>query len=146
MVLEHITLARAIKFLLALIALFLGGMIYITYRSKSLIMFSWFEALGLSPTMEAIRLDFGDRSIYGWIRDCFPAGLWLFSYLLFIDCIWNKQTHRVCSTFIIALPTIAILSEILQGLHVLPGTYDIMDVVSYFIAIILFIIIKIIDK
>lgn len=146
LVVKYPHLVRTIKMFLAFVALFIGGMIYVVFRSKSLLMFSWFEALGLSPMIDAIRIDYGDKSLYAWIRYSFPAALWLLSYLLVVDSIWGEQKNREYAVFIIALPVIAILSEVLQGLGILPGASDILDIISYLLAITLFIIIKIIDK
>lgn len=145
-VVRHTYWTRSVKLIIASVTLFIGGMIYVVFRSKSLLMFSWFDTLGLSPMVETIRMDYGDKSLYAWVRNSFPAALWLFSYLMVVDSIWGEQKHRAQTAFVIVLPVIAILSEVLQGVGFLPGTFDILDIISYLLASVLFLIIKIIDK
>lgn len=143
---RHSKITRRTKLFLAFVTLFIGGMIYVVYRSKNLLMFSWFDALGISPMVEVVRMDYGDKSIYAWIKNSFPATLWLFSYLWVVDAIWGEQKHWAYTAFIIVLPVVAIISEVLQGLGIMPGTFDFLDVIGYLLAFILFLIIKIIDK
>jgi hypothetical protein len=71
-----------------------------------------------------------------------PAGLWLFAYMFVIDAVWGKDKNRVSMYFLYVLPLLAVASEFMQFVGLLPGTFDVMDLLSYVSAILLFLIIK----
>lgn len=130
-----------IRLSLSFVTLFIGGMIYILYRDESLIMFSWAKSLGISDFIQYLRNTSCEGNIYYWIKFNLPAALWVFSYLFIIDSIWNKKT-ALYYVYLSAIPIMGICSEILQLFNLIPGTFDIMDLVGYFCAIGLFIILK----
>lgn len=140
--LENISILRISKSLAGVLLLIIGGMIYIIFRPDNLVMFSWFDGIGLTPYIEYLRTEYGDISIYSWIKYNMPAALWLFSYIFIIDSIWGKEKSIIFSYFIYVLPILALLSELMQAINLLPGTFDYMDLASYLIAIIVFLILK----
>lgn len=133
---------RTIKVTFSFVTLFVGGSIYVLYRSENLLMFSWFQDLGLLQFIQDIRSEFKSDNLYGWVKNSMPAGLWLFSYMLIIDSIWEKNQNYAYMLFLYALPVLAILSEVMQFLGILSGTFDFMDVICYTSAILFFILIK----
>ena len=133
---------RTLKATIGVTALIVGGLLYVIFRSKSLLMFDWFHMIGLSDMVENIRTKYDGVNLYGWVKDCMPAGLWLFSYLFVIDSLWGNNRNLVYNLFIFVLPVIAICSEFMQLFGMLPGTFDYMDLISYVVAILIFILIK----
>lgn len=133
---------RATRIILSLVFLFLGGLIYIIYRDKSLLMFDWFNTIGISKEIDGLRNLFQRDGIYGWVKYSLPDGLWIFSYMFLIDAIWDGERNIVSKWFLWFLPIVAILSECLQYFGLLPGVFDWMDMASYMLAITLFLIIK----
>lgn len=132
-----------LKISIAAIALLIGGFIYIIFRPETLIMFSWFDSLGMSNIINKLRNLYGDNSIYSWVKYNMPAALWLFSYLYVIDAIWTDNKNTILyKSFLLLMPCIAVASEFMQLFRIIPGTYDTMDVVSYIFAIITFYIIN----
>lgn len=137
----HLT-TRSIKVYIALIALAIGSLIYIIFRSKNLLMFQWFDTLNLTSIVNDLRNNYSQIPIYSWIKYSMPAGLWLFAYMYIIDAIWGKEYISFKRAFLWTLPIIAILSEFLQLMKILPGTFDVLDILSYIFAISLYTIIK----
>lgn len=135
---------RIMEAIVGLVALTIGGLIYIRYRSENLLMFTWFHDLDLSNYINEIRAYKSYNGLTSWMVFSMPAGLWLFSYLHIIDSIWGKETRLVYSYFILILPIAALTSELLQYFSVLPGTFDYLDMLSYVLAIILFKILKLV--
>lgn len=133
---------RTLKTTIGVTALIVGGLLYVIYRTKSLLMFEWFRMIGLSEMVENLRGEYDGLNLYGWVRNSMPAGLWLFSYLFIIDSLWGKDRNPVYHLFIFVLPVIAIGSEFMQLFGMLPGTFDYMDLISYTVAILIFILIK----
>lgn len=133
---------RATRVILSLGFLFFGGLIYIIYRDKSLLMFDWFNSIGISNEIDGLRNLFQGDGIYGWVKYSLPDGLWIFSYMFLIDAIWDGERNIVSKWFLWFLPIVAILSECLQYFGLLPGVFDWMDMACYMLAITLFLIIK----
>lgn len=122
---------------LSIAPLIIGGMLYLGYRSQELLMFRWVNFLGLSNTVSSWRKICFQHPLPEWCYYALPDGLWLLSYILLINIIWNSHTWKSI-IWIYALPAIAITSELLQLLNPYFGTFDIMDIVCYLGAVILF--------
>lgn len=60
---------------------------------------------------------------------CLPDGLWTTSFILIMDAIWSTLKEKLFWASII--PVIGIASEILQIVHILPGTFDYGDLLCY---------------
>ena len=113
-------------------------------REKSLLMFDWFQKLGINNEIDTFRGFVNSDGIYGWVKNSLPDGLWLFAYMFLVDAIWNGSKSISSYIFIYSLPFFALLSEFLQYFGWVPGVFDWIDVVSYLFAIVLFMLIKII--
>lgn len=135
---------RIARSILSLLLLGVGGLIYIGFRDKSLLMFDWFNYMGITQHVETFRSFFNSDGIYGWVKNSLPDGLWLFAYIYLVDAIWNGSKSISSYLFIYSLPFFAILSEFLQYFGLIPGIFDWTDVFSYLFAIFLYIILKII--
>ena len=135
-------LTRILEAIIGVAVLVVGGLIYVRYRSESLIMFDCFRGLGLTEDIENFRNNVEMPNVYGWVKYNMPAGLWLFAYMFIIDSIWGKDKNNVYRCFLYILPFLAIISEVMQYVGILPGTFDYMDLLSYILSIILFTIIK----
>lgn len=121
---------KTIIVIIAMMALSVGGMIYVFFRPESIIMFKWFPLLGVVHKQVSVfhTIHLPDFLVYSM-----PDGLWLFSYILLIGVIWNFNYHR-CLFMIMLLPVYAITHEILQLYHLVPGYFDILDFVVYVVA------------
>lgn len=135
---------RIVKAVLSFAILIIGGLIYVGFRDKSLLMFNWFEQLGISGEIDKFRGLLNSEGVYGWVKYSLPDGLWLFAYMFLVDAIWNGSKSISSYIFIFSLPFFALLSEFLQYLGLFPGVFDWIDVASYLFAILLNVIIKLI--
>ena len=75
---------------LAVLALIVGGIIYILFRTNTLLMFTWFDSCGLGPAIRTAREAARpfQSALPGWIRYTLPGGLWLYSMLEVVALIW----------------------------------------------------------
>ena len=121
---------KTIIVFIAMIALSVGGMIYVFFRPGSIIMFKWFPFLGAIHQQVSM---FCTVCLPDFLVYSIPDGLWLFSYILLIGVIWNFNYHR-CIFLIMLLPVYAILHEMLQLYHMVPCYFDILDFFVYVIA------------
>ena len=129
---------RVVKCFWSLSLLCVGGLIYVGWRAESLLMFRWFDFLKLSPTVEVMRRWSVDYPLPDWIKFSLPDGLWIASYLFIMEAVWNGEKSLWSDTFLWWVPIVAVGSEILQFFSVVPGTFDVVDLVCYLCAIVLF--------
>ena len=122
---------------MAIVPLIIGGMLYLGYRCQELLMFKWANFLGLSSIVSSWRKFCSQNPLPEWCCNALPDGLWLLSYILLINLIWDDRTWK-SRIWKYALPTIAITSELMQILNPYFGTFDIMDLTCYMGAVILF--------
>lgn len=133
---------RLVKILISVTLVVLGGMVYLLYRDRSLLMFSWFDAVGIGGVVDSMRAWAVSVDPYHWVRYNMPAGLWLFSYMFVIDAVWGDDDSGSGRLFVYALPALALVSEFLQIAGLCPGVFDVLDVLGYLLAIVSFKIIK----
>lgn len=131
---------KYIKVLLALLFLIVGGGIYILFRSKTLLMFRWFESLGLMNFIDTMRNITKDFALSDFIIYSLPDGLWVSSYLLMVDVVVERDLRYTILLWSSLLPGVAILFEILQFFYVIPGVFDIFDLLCYIIPFIVYLI------
>ncbi|PIF30804.1 hypothetical protein CLU81_1254 [Flavobacterium sp. 9] len=115
------------------ITLFCGSIIYVLFRSSSLRMFLWFEKLGVLNFIQTIRnftIDY-KNNFPSFILFSFPDGLWLFSYVSVVLYLWKNEIRYENVFWILIVPIIAIMSELGQILKIVPGTFDIIDLLMY---------------
>lgn len=82
------------KMALAILVFIVGGVIYVSYRVKSLYMFSWFNILGLDNYVDYLRSNIGAYRIPNFVKYSLPDGLWLFAYFLVIKTIYGTEMSK----------------------------------------------------
>ena len=120
---------RELKILAGFIFLILGSYLYLKFRSETLLMFKWLENIGLDSIVSSIRnssIDFNSHQMKHVIFSA-PFGMWVISFCCFIGAIWHKDSSVSAIIWRLCVPFVAISSELLQFLGILPGTYDTID-------------------
>ena len=98
-----------------------GSAIYLVFRDSNILAFRLFDAFGVSPLN---RLDPG--RVANPVLCSLPDGLWVFAFASWMRLIWGQHW------FWCNLPAcIALGSEIGQLFQVVPGTFDVLDVLFY---------------
>jgi len=107
------------------VPLLLGSMIYILFRSESLL---YNRLLGfLFYPIATPKTAIEQLIIYS-----LPDGLWAMSYTMLILHI-RKNTKITTLIWSSIIPLIGIISEIAQYFFILPGTFDIFDLGMYIV-------------
>jgi hypothetical protein len=115
------------------LTLLFGGLVYISFRQDTLKMFDWFGRVDHSELVSRLRMftlplaDF----LPNWFLYSLPDGLWLFSYLSILLVVWNNEISKHNAYWLLSVPTIAIVSEIGQWFGIVPGTFDVFDLLFY---------------
>lgn len=129
---------KTTQLIIAILTMIIGGLIYILFRTQTLIMFDWFKILLLEEHIENIRLTTMTYSenLPDWLLFSFPDGLWLFSYITLILVVWKNQINKHSIIWILVVPFYAIILEIGQLLDYWKGTFDFNDLLFYSMGII----------
>jgi hypothetical protein len=95
-------------------------------------MFEWYHALGLTRLIGTMRTSLTgfNSHLPPWIVYSLPFALWVASYILLIKVIWWRSAAVVRHVWCGCIPVIAIAAEVGQGIHVVPGTFDIVDLIT----------------
>ncbi|MDC9722332.1 MAG: hypothetical protein PSN34_06110 [Urechidicola sp.] len=127
------------RIIIGILPVIVGGLIYLTYRADTLIMFSWFNKIGLSEIVDLLRSNqyLQNLTIPDWIKFSLPDALWLFSFTYITLMIWENKINRQSVFWIFLAPIIGIFSEIGQLVGIIPGTFDTIDLILLIIAAIL---------
>ena len=112
----------------------IGGLIYILFRSEELLMFTWFKTAGVYNSIIEIR-DYSN-TIYlpNWIIHSLPDGIWIYSLTSFMILIWGPKIDGMQSIWLFIGPILGIGAELGQYLKIVPGTYDMIDLLFCIIA------------
>jgi hypothetical protein len=119
--------------------LIVGGLIYICWRSQSMLMFSWFDALGFSDEVSTLRAATIDHkeNFPDWFIFSVPDGAWVWSMTSCFTYLW-KRVSSYESFFWICLPLILGLGgEFGQLIGFVPGTFDKMDILVMMVCAVL---------
>ena len=141
MIVQIQTYNRRLVFFLSIVALAIGGVIYLSYRSETLLMFRWADALNLNDFVARLRQLMAIYEPSDFVKYNLPDGLWSISYFLIILSIWGKIDKENITWFCI-MPIIALISEIMQLTPLMPGRFDWCDVICYSLSLFILITIK----
>ena len=98
-------------------------------------MFDWFNTLGVSDLISNLRkFSLFNSQIPLWIKYSLPDGLWVYSLTSLMIIIWQDVKSKSKYYWIASSIIIAIVIELGQYLRLIPGTYDILDIILCLIA------------
>ena len=123
--------ARRINFLIAGIAVFTGGMIYVLCRPSDYSFFQWIRSMGFDGALSFLRIHSlpNGSQLPEWIVFSLPDGLWAFAYTLLILTIWFNSKSSWKYLWYATIPALTIGSEILPWQGIIPGTFCLSDLV-----------------
>ena len=131
------------RWLVGLLLMLVGGTIYILFRPRTLLLFFVADKFGLGSSIDAWRDYVNSQSFHlsSFALYSLPCGLWTLSYLFIMDGLFHSQPLATRLRWASAIPIFSIATELLQGLHLLPGTFDIADLLCYLVPYVLYILI-----
>lgn len=128
--------SKRLEIFLATLCFMMGVSIYILWRDEHLLIHRILHSCHLHPILDGIRSQVANINLPEWVRFALPDGLWSMSYILTIDAL-VKRDYLWTSV----IPAIGILSELMQWIGWLPGTFDICDLLAYALPYLLYILI-----
>lgn len=113
-----------------------GGLIYVLFRAQHLLMFQWFEAMGLGATVQAARAFAAPHAhqLPGWVLYSLPDGAWVYAATAANALIWRDAPGLSRTFWVWACASIAIGGEIAQLSGAVPGVFDPIDLLAYLVA------------
>ena len=116
----------------------MGGLLYIVSRSESLLMFRWFDMLGIQDEVRALRFWTHPylNSLPHWVYFSLPQALWYFSGLLAFELIWGTDASifQQRRAWICVFSVLALTLEFGQFFDIVPGRFDLLDLALLLVA------------
>ena len=126
------------KLLSGIASLLAGAVIYLLFRSKTLLGFELLDRIGMEPWADRIRSYTADVKLPDVVVYSLPGGLWTLGYILVIDRIFGNLSRSTRIVWASVIPLLGVCSEVLQGVGLLPGVFDPWDLVCYALPFIVF--------
>ena len=117
-----------------IIPLFFGSLIYILFRDQKLLMFDWFQSIGLNNFIYTLRENIFNNNLPRWLLYSFPDGIWTYSLTSFMIITWHKEKKKIKYFWLLLGPILGISTEIFQFFGMIPGTFDKIDFIFCIIA------------
>ena len=122
----------ASKLFLGVLLLLCGCIIYLLFRSKTINIYQWCSALGLTDTIDKLRFSVQDWNVSSFVMYSLPDGLYCAAYILITSAIWHNENSNIKYFIVLLMPFIAITNEVFQFFGLAKGTFDICDLACYF--------------
>jgi hypothetical protein len=112
----------------AVLPLLLGGLIYICFREKNILFFSWLQYFNINDYLFQ-NIYTGNNIILKYFIYSLPNGLWILSGLLILK-LFLKNEYFLLSIYSIVFIVISFIIEIGQLFKFVRGTFDILDIIT----------------
>lgn len=127
--------ANAIVLFIAIALMVMATYVYVSSRSGDMLLYTWLGIDYDNAFFEKIRAS--SWSLAPWVKYNLPDGLWLLSFLLFMEAIWMND-KRMKVMFCVPVVAFAFIIESMQFFGIFPGTGDVIDLTFYFVAVLVF--------
>ena len=114
----------------AVVPVALGAGLYLTARSRGLLVFDWVAALGVAEVVDDLRQLCAPwvALLPAWARYSLPNAMWAYALTACMLRIWSGSSARGAAALWISLgPALSLGWELGQALHLVPGTFDFTD-------------------
>jgi len=85
--------------------------------------------LDLFPIIDTLRENLVNYNYPSWVLYNLPDFLWAYSYSLFIIYMWGFERNLENIIWLSTIPVLTLGYEISQYFNLLPGTFDILDII-----------------
>lgn len=130
-------MTQRLKLPLGMMMLLMGGMTYLLFRPQTLLMFHVTDALGLSAVINSMRKGISSQ-LPEFIIYSLPGALWAAAYILTTEYFLYRQSVKTRILVAGIIPVIGAVSELLQLIGLLPGTFDVADLLCYLVPYLLY--------
>jgi hypothetical protein len=120
-------------FVHVLLPIFASIYIYTLWGSPSFFVFKWYEELGLGSVIALFRRAAHPfrHLIPSFFLFSVPAALWLYAVTAICLLVWAGRKAKIKWLWIVLPFAFAAGSEIAQCFRIIPGTFDVFDLLAY---------------
>lgn len=119
---------------IAVVCLLAGAAIYFITRTDNILINQWVARIADGKVLHFFQGVVSNKWVPEWIMYSLPDALWMLALTLIILMIWDFKIHRRSMTWL-AMGVIAGTGlELMQGFHLMRGTFDIADLLFTFLA------------
>lgn len=119
----HINKTRWILLFISFCLLGVGILCYMLFRKSDLLVNDIFG-------VQFINIRTLDHSIFiDFIRYNLPDGLWVLSGVLLLRSVW-VDNHKTSQVYVGVYILFAFLFEVSQNFNIMPGTFDVLDLIT----------------
>ena len=87
---RKISLTTKAQVALGVVCLLCGIGIYLLFRSESIRLYQWCDAVGVTGPIDMLRQETLQWRVPEFVRNSLPDGLYCCSYILLMDAVWKK--------------------------------------------------------
>jgi hypothetical protein len=115
----------------ALLALLIGGLLYLLCRPANTRVIAWIREAGFDHWLGLGRdaLTPLCERLPAWVLYSLPDGLWSFAYAVILSQLWWNRAGLVARLWLMTIPVAGIGFEPAQALGWIPGTFGWPDLV-----------------
>jgi hypothetical protein len=112
-------------------ALLVGGLIYLLLRQEPVPGLRWLAQDQLWPWVQQFRHTTATFRLAtpAWILFSLPDGLWSFAYAAIMSRLWAQQAGAAKLFWLLSIPILGIGFEVGQWLRLIPGYFNVTDLV-----------------
>lgn len=108
------------------------------FRSRQIVLLRIADSTPLYRLLSIVRETASPWQPSEWVVFSLPGGLWSAAYILIIHSLMAPLTLVSRWRWAIVIPMLGALSELCQAFHVLPGTFDVVDLLCYLLPFLLY--------
>lgn len=120
-----------------LVPIAVGATIYLVWRTPTILLFDWINVAGFHQPLMRLRAWMHPfrTGLPNVIVFSLPNALWVYAVTAFNVEVWRRQPTSVSKIAWCGIgPLLALAAEIGQWMALVPGTFDIIDLVTIVIA------------
>jgi hypothetical protein len=138
---KSLKLSNKLIWILCVLSIALGFLLYVFCRDENLFLFKWLKYFGVQYVIIKMRRSYL-LTLPEWTYYSLPYGLWNFSLGSALIAIWSRKLTFMTKCFILSAVFVSgVLIELLQGLHIVRGTFDLVDLIVLIISLVFVILI-----
>jgi hypothetical protein len=118
--------------LIIFVSLLLGLIIYVGTRTDRLFLNQFLDLFGVHSIKIFLANFLPYSRIPLWIIYSLPDALWMLALTMSVMLIWNFQLNRRSIPWIMGAIAVGFMLEMGQGLHMITGTFDVIDLLFIF--------------